>query len=88
VASAGWRGVSDDRQDDRVEVVAYNPDAGLMSVGNAVYVLDKDDLAITAAVLVRLLAEGRRIDPEMLPALLRRDPSPSSERRPEYPART
>ena len=74
-ASAGWRGVSRDRQADRVEVVAYNPDAGLMSVriGNAVYVLDKDDLAMTGAVLVRLLADGRRVDPDILPALLRRD---------------
>ena len=67
--------VSRDRQPDRMEVVAYNPDAGLMSVriGNAVYVLDKDDLAMTGAVLVRLLADGRRVDPNILPALLRRD---------------
>jgi hypothetical protein len=60
---------------DRVEVVASNPDAGLMSVriGTAVYVLDKADLAMTGAVLVRPLADGRRVDPEILPALLRRD---------------
>ena len=67
--------VSRDRQTDCVDVVAYNPDAGLMSVriGNADYVLDKNDLAMTGAVLVRLLADGRRVDPDILPALLRRD---------------
>jgi hypothetical protein len=39
------------------DVVAYNPDVGLMSVrvGNAVYVLDKEDLAMTGAVLMRVL---------------------------------
>ena len=42
-------------------------------IGNAVYVLEKDDLAMTGAVLVRLLADGRQVDPDILPALLRRD---------------
>ena len=63
-----------DRQDGLVEVAAYKAGAGLVSVclGDAVYVLDKDDLAVIGAVVVRLLVEGRRVDPASLPALLRR----------------
>jgi hypothetical protein len=39
-----------------------------------VYLLDKDDLAVIGAVLVRLLAEGHPITPSMMPVVLRRDP--------------
>jgi hypothetical protein len=57
-----------------VQVAAYSAEAGLVSVciGDAVYVLDKNDVAVIGAVVVRLLVEGRRVDPASLPALLRR----------------
>jgi hypothetical protein len=64
-----------DRQDAWVEVVAYNVEAGLMSVrvgdSDAVSVLDKDDLVIIGVVVVRLVAEGRAVDPAILLAILR-----------------
>ena len=40
-------------------------------------VLDKEDLAVVGAVLVRLVAGGTAVTPTMIPAILRRDPYPS-----------
>jgi hypothetical protein len=51
------------------EIVEYSADIGLTSVraGNRVYLLDnKHDLAIIAAVLLRLFAGGRTVTPAML----------------------
>ena len=56
-------------------IVTFSIEAGLMSVqiDDDGYVLDTDDLAHAGAVLLRLLAEGRTITPEMIPTLLRRE---------------
>ena len=58
------------------ELVAFSPEAGLMSVfvGGHAYLLDKDDLAIVGAVLLRLLADGHHVTPTMIPAILHREP--------------
>jgi hypothetical protein len=50
------------------DIVEYHPDIGLASVraGDRVYLLDKNDLAIIAVVLQRLLAGGRTVTPAML----------------------
>jgi len=57
-------------------VVTFSIEAGLMSVqiDDDGYVLDADDLAQAGAVLLWLLAEGRTIAPDMIPALRHRDP--------------
>jgi hypothetical protein len=56
-----------------VDTVSYSVEAGLMAVivDADVYVLDKHQLAVTGAVLVRVLAEGRPVTPDMLAMLLR-----------------
>ena len=38
------------------------------------YVVDTDDLSQVGAVLLRLLAEGRTITPDLLPVLLHQEP--------------
>jgi hypothetical protein len=55
-------------------IVTFSIEAGLMcmQIDDDGYLLDTDDLAQAGAVLLRLLAEGRTITPEMIPALLRR----------------
>jgi hypothetical protein len=58
-----------------VDTVSYSIEAGLMAVtmDTDVYVLDKHQLAVTGAVLVRALAEGHTLTPDMLATLLRPD---------------
>jgi hypothetical protein len=60
-----------------VDVVNYSAEAVLMAVlvDGEVYILDKDELAMTGATLLRILAEGRQLTPEMLPVILRRPDS-------------
>ena len=56
-------------------VVEFNPEVGLMSVRieGRVYLLDKEDLAMVGAVLVRLVAEGTPVTPTMISTILRHD---------------
>ena len=58
------------------EVVEFNAEVGLMSVRleGRVYLLDKEDLAVVGAVLVRLVAEGTPVTPTMISTILHRDP--------------
>jgi hypothetical protein len=60
----------------RMAIVEFCAQASLMSVqvDGYVYLLDADDLALVGTVLLQLLADGRTITPDMIPAVLGREP--------------